>query len=46
MKEERYTCDKCGRVIKINDEDLYYGLGEYDLCDICKLKFIKWLEED
>lgn len=43
------VCDKCHKVlmyspsVKIEIDFHYNGTAEYELCEECKLKLIKWL---
>lgn len=45
-------CDKCNKILKCSPSvkiwiDFYYnGTADYELCEECKQKLLKWLEND
>lgn len=44
-------CDKCKKIldccpsVKIWIDFYYNGTADYELCEDCKIKLLKWLEE-
>ena len=52
MMSQARVCDKCHKVLMCNPSvkieiDFHYNeTAEYELCEECKLKLIKWLRGD